>query len=62
LRSAIASAIKQVGRGLLEWVPAGVGGEDLLGLPAEVELMSRISKATGCAITFLLIQHNADGN
>jgi len=59
---AIASAIKQVGRGLLEWVPAGVGGEDLPGLPAEVELMSRISKNTGCPITFLLIQHNADAN
>ncbi|MBF6569163.1 MAG: amidohydrolase family protein [Candidatus Binataceae bacterium] len=60
--SAIASAIKQVGRGLLEWVPAGVGGEDLPGLPAEVELMSRISKSTGCPITFLLIQHNSDAN
>jgi len=49
---AIASAIKQVGRGLLEWVPAGVGGEDVPGLPAEVELMGRISKSTGCPITF----------
>jgi N-acyl-D-amino-acid deacylase len=59
---AIARAIKQTGRGLLEWVPAGVGGEDLTGLPTEVEMMSRISKASGCPITFLLIQHNADGN
>jgi N-acyl-D-aspartate/D-glutamate deacylase len=59
---AIARAIKQTGRGLLEWVPSGVGGEDLPGLPTEVEMMSRISKASGCPITFLLIQHNADGN
>lgn len=59
---AIACAIKEAGRGLLEWVPAGVGGEDLPGLPAEVAMMSRISKASGCAITFLLAQHNADAN
>src|ERR1700722_11474232 len=56
----IARAIKQTGRGLLEWVPAGVGGEDLKGLPGEVELMHRIAKASGCPITFLLAQHNAD--
>src|ERR1700691_5154320 len=48
----IARAIKQTGRGLLEWVPAGVGGEDLPGLPAEVAMMGRISKASGCPITF----------
>jgi N-acyl-D-aspartate/D-glutamate deacylase len=60
--SAIAGAIKKVGRGLLEWVPAGVGGEDLPGLPTEVEMMGRISRTTGCPITFLLIQHNADAN
>lgn len=59
---AIARAIKQTGRGLLEWVPAGVGGEDLPALPAEVELMHRVAKASGCPITFLLAQHNADPN
>jgi len=56
----IARAIKQTGRGLLEWVPAGVGGEDLKGLPEEIELMHRIAKGSGCPITFLMAQHNAD--
>ncbi len=59
--AAIARAIKETGRGLIEWVPAGVGGENNSALNNEMALMKRIA-ATGCTVTFLLVQHNSDPN
>jgi N-acyl-D-aspartate/D-glutamate deacylase len=59
--SAIARAIRSTGRGLIEWVPRGVGGEDCAALTEDMKLMVRVA-ATGCPITFLIAQHNTDPN
>ncbi len=59
--SAIARAIRETGRGLIEWVPAGVGGENNQALTNDMKLMRRVA-ATGCPITFLIVQHNSDPN
>jgi N-acyl-D-amino-acid deacylase len=57
--AAIARAILAAGRGILEWVPRGVGGEDCAALTEDMKLMRRIA-ATGCPVTFLLAQNNTD--
>jgi N-acyl-D-aspartate/D-glutamate deacylase len=56
--SGIARAVRSTGRGILEMVPRGIAGEapDLL---QEVDMMIRISRATGCPLTFLLAQNNS---
>ena len=53
----IAQAVRSTGRGILEMVPRGVAGEDP-GLLQEIDMMIRISRATGCPLTFLLAQNN----
>lgn len=57
--AALARAILAAGRGILEWVPRGVGGEDRAALTEDMKLMRRIA-ATGCPVTFLLAQNNSD--
>lgn len=57
---AIARAIKETGRGLIEMVPRGVAGEDNAALTREMSMMRHIATVTGCPLTFLLPQHNAD--
>ena len=54
----IARAVRSTGRGIFEMVPRGIAGEtaDLLD---EVEMMIRVSRATGCPLTFLLAQNNS---
>jgi N-acyl-D-aspartate/D-glutamate deacylase len=54
----IARAMRSTGRGILEMVPRGVAGEtsDLLD---EVDMMIRVSRSTGCPLTFLLAQNNS---
>lgn len=54
----IARAVRSTGRGIIEMVPRGIAGEtaDLLD---EVDMMIRISRATGCPLTFLLAQNNS---
>ena len=61
--SAMARAIVSAGRGILEWVPRGVGGEeaDAGTLIEEMKLMRRIT-ATGCPVTFLIVQNNTEPN
>ena len=53
----IAQAVRSTGRGILEMVPRGIAGEDP-DLLQEVDMMIRISRATGCPLTFLLAQNN----
>ncbi|MGE0822046.1 MAG: amidohydrolase family protein [Candidatus Binatia bacterium] len=54
----IAKAVRSTGRGIFEMVPRGIAGEtaDLLD---EVDMMIRISRTTGCPLTFLLAQNNS---
>jgi N-acyl-D-amino-acid deacylase len=54
----IARAVHSTGRGIIEMVPRGIAGEtaDLLD---EVDMMIRISRTTGCPLTFLLAQNNS---
>ncbi|HEX4211021.1 MAG TPA: amidohydrolase family protein [Candidatus Binataceae bacterium] len=61
--SAMARAIVSAGRGILEWVPRGVGGEEANAgaLIEEMRLMRRIT-ATGCPVTFLIVQNNTEPN
>ena len=61
--SAMARAIVSAGRGILEWVPRGVGGEEENAgtLIEEMTLMRRIT-ATGCPVTFLIVQNNTVPN
>jgi N-acyl-D-aspartate/D-glutamate deacylase len=61
--SAMARAIVSAGRGILEWVPRGVGGEeaDAGTLIEEMKLMRRVT-ATGCPVTFLIVQNNTEPN
>jgi N-acyl-D-aspartate/D-glutamate deacylase len=61
--SAMARAIVSAGRGILEWVPRGVGGEEENAgtLIEEMNLMRRIT-ATGCPVTFLIVQNNTAPN
>jgi N-acyl-D-aspartate/D-glutamate deacylase len=55
--SAIARAVRSTGRGVMEVVPRGVAGETPE-LVQEVEMLVRISRNTGCPLTFLLAQNN----
>ncbi len=56
----LADAVNAAGRGLLEVAPAGVGGEDLLAPAKELAWMRRVSAQTGCPISFIMAQPNAD--
>lgn len=56
----LARAVAAAGHGLLEVAPAGVGGEDLLAPAKEMAWMRKVSSATGCPISFILAQPNAD--
>jgi N-acyl-D-amino-acid deacylase len=53
----IAAAVRSTGRGILEMVPRGIAGEndELL---SEIDMMVRVSRATGCPLLFLLAQSN----
>lgn len=53
----IARAVRSTGRGILEMVPRGIAGENAE-LLDEVDMMIRISRSTGCPLTFLLAQSN----
>jgi N-acyl-D-amino-acid deacylase len=55
--SAIARAVRSTGRGVMEVVPRGVAGETPE-LIQEVEMLIRVSRNTGCPLTFLLAQNN----
>ena len=56
----LAKAVSAAGHGLFEVAPAGVGGEDLLAPAKEMAWMRKVSRATGCPISFILAQPNAD--
>ncbi len=60
--TALASAVKQSGHGLLEMVNPGVAGEDVQALDNDMGIMRRIARASSCPILFLLVQHNTDAN
>ncbi|MBM4257648.1 MAG: amidohydrolase family protein [Deltaproteobacteria bacterium] len=55
--SVIARAVRSTGRGVMEVVPRGIAGETPE-LVQEVEMLIRISRNTGCTLTFLLAQNN----
>ncbi|MGH7880073.1 MAG: N-acyl-D-amino-acid deacylase family protein, partial [Candidatus Binataceae bacterium] len=57
----IARGILAAGRGIIEWVARGVGGEDCAALNEDMQLLRRVA-ATGCPVTFLLAQNNTDAN
>ncbi len=57
---AIGKAVKAGGGRLLEVVPRNVGGEDKDAFEKELQLMERLSRETGCAVTYLLLQHGRD--
>ncbi|MBL6752289.1 MAG: amidohydrolase family protein [Nevskia sp.] len=59
---ALARAVKDSRRGLLEMVNPGVAGEDVAGLDRDMGVMRRIAAASGCPLLFLLVQHNSDAN
>ncbi|MEM7542561.1 MAG: amidohydrolase family protein, partial [Pseudomonadota bacterium] len=56
----LAKAVAAAGRGIFEVAPAGVGGEDLLAPEKELGWMKRVSAQTGCPISFIMAQPNAD--
>jgi N-acyl-D-aspartate/D-glutamate deacylase len=56
---ALAEAVAENGRGVLEIAPAGVIGEDLLAPAREIGWMDRLSRETGCEMTFVVVQVSA---
>jgi N-acyl-D-aspartate/D-glutamate deacylase len=55
---ALAQAVADSGHGLMEVIPAGFLGEDLVSPAKEMAWMIEISAATGCPITFLTGQNH----
>ena len=53
---ALAEAVVASGRGVLEISPAGVIGEDLLAPAKEIDWMDRLSRETGCKMTYVVVQ------
>ncbi|HPG26262.1 MAG: amidohydrolase family protein [Spirochaetaceae bacterium] len=53
---ALARAVRETGKGLVQSVPAGAMGEDPEAPLREVELYRRLSLETGCVVTFTLVQ------
>lgn len=53
----MAKAVRSTGRGILEVVPRGAGGENAE-LLQEVEMFIRIARSTGCPFTFPFVQTN----
>jgi N-acyl-D-amino-acid deacylase len=56
---ALAEAVAASGRGVLEIAPAGVIGEDLLAPAREIDWMDRLSRETGCPMTYVCVQVSA---
>jgi len=56
---ALAEAVAASGRGVLEISPAGVIGEDLLAPAKEIGWMDRLSRETGCPMTYVVVQVSA---
>jgi N-acyl-D-aspartate/D-glutamate deacylase len=56
---ALAEAVATSGRGVLEIAPAGVIGEDLLAPAKEIDWMDRLSRETGCPMTYVCVQVSA---
>ena len=56
---ALAEAVAASGRGVLEIAPAGVIGEDLLAPAKEIDWMDRLSRETGCPMTYVCVQVSA---
>ena len=52
----LAQAVVDAGGGLFEVVPTGETGDDAEQILGEIELMARVSQATGIEVSFLLIQ------
>ncbi len=53
---ALAGELAAAGHGVFEMTIRGMSGFDAAGPPSEIQWMHRISKSTGCPITFLLGQ------
>ena len=53
---ALAQAVAASGRGVLEISPSGVIGEDLLAPAREIDWMDRLSRETGCPMTYVVVQ------
>jgi N-acyl-D-aspartate/D-glutamate deacylase len=53
---ALAEAVAESGRGVLEISPAGVIGEDILAPAKEIAWMDRLSRGTGCPMTYVVVQ------
>ena len=53
---ALAEAVVESGRGVLEISPAGVIGEDLLAPAKEIDWMDRLSRETGAKMTYVVVQ------
>jgi N-acyl-D-aspartate/D-glutamate deacylase len=53
---ALAQAVAENRRGVLEISPAGVIGEDLLAPAKEIDWMDRLSRETGCPMTYVIVQ------
>ncbi len=58
----LANAMLEGGGGLFEVVPQGETGDDEALILSEIELMSRISKATGAEVSFLMVQSGGAPN
>jgi N-acyl-D-amino-acid deacylase len=56
---ALAEAVAASGRGVLEIAPAGVIGENLLAPAKEIDWMDRLSRETGCPMTYVCVQVSA---
>jgi N-acyl-D-aspartate/D-glutamate deacylase len=56
----IVSALRDVGRGVVEWAPRGILGEDLAAPERELALMRRLSVEMSCPVTFGLTQLDVD--
>ncbi len=56
---ALAEAVAVAGHGVLEIAPAGVIGEDLLAPAKEIAWMDRVSRDTGCKMTYVCVQVSA---
>ena len=52
----LASAMLEAGGGLFEVVPQGETGDDEALVLGEIELLARVSRATGAEISFLMVQ------
>ena len=58
--SALASAVRDSGRGLMELVLRGAAGEDCAGLSNDMNMLREVAQRSKCRLMYLLAQNNTE--